>query len=169
MLGGLAGALATISPLGSIHIYLTFFFFAPLMHVSGGDIFTTNATLAGAVELAGSICGGLLRIDVAQILNSLKIGYSSVDASLDNVPPFIGSIVTTVTTQLSTLMKADLINTIEPVLRPIIQQQLAEAATFAPVHVIPANLGLVRNDFSRRFQGLVNGTSQILGLSEESP
>jgi hypothetical protein len=118
--------------------------------------------MAGAVELSGDISGGSININFAKVLDSLQVSYSSVEASVDDVSPFIGSIVTAVTTQLSTLMKSELVTTVEPAIRTTIEEQLAQASTFAPAKVIPINLGFMRNSASRRIQSLANGTSHFL-------
>ncbi|CAB9519453.1 expressed unknown protein [Seminavis robusta] len=130
----------------------------------GGNIVTNNPYIGGTIDLAGEVCGAALNINFAQVIDSLTISYSSVEASLDNIPPFLGDVVTTATRELSILLQNELINQVEPAIRPVIEEQLVSAQFFSPTRVIPIQMGFLRNGMIQGMQSLVNETASFLGF-----
>jgi hypothetical protein len=133
-----------------------------------GGVRTNQPSLGGMVDLAGSICGTALDINFAQILESLQVNYTSVEGYLDNVPFGFNAFVQDATSYLSILMKDELVATVEPTLRPVIEEQMKTGRMlFSPTKLVPINAGFVRNDVNRRVRSFVSTTATALGFRGE--
>ena len=113
--------------------------------------------------MAGSLCGSLLTIDTASIIDTLQVGFSAITVDLTGVPSVFSSVVSDATTQLSSSFEPLLTSVVEPAVRPVVEQQLSDASTFAPVQLIPIQAQLVRNSIQSAFQGLVGTRIQLFG------
>ena len=138
---------------------------------SDGDIITNQPFLLGAIDLAGIITNGLVDIDVADIFESLAWDYTSVEARLDNVPAALQTTVSDVTTQMSSIFKTELVSTVEPTLRPIIEEQMKEqtgqastASVSTRANVMWINAGFVRNKAQRNIANFAQSTRQFMGI-----
>ena len=128
----------------------------------GGTLTTAEPFLGGAVELAGSICNGRLSIDVASILDSLDVGYKAVTAQLDDAPAIVNAFLGPASERMSVLLENDLVTTVEPEMRPIIEEQLeSQGDLFAPAKIFPIHAKLVRNAAVRRASKLYSETLQF--------
>jgi len=115
-----------------------------------------------------SLCAGTLDINYAEILESLAFQYSAVTAELNDVPLEFAAFVSVVTTQLSADLKEQLICVVEPAARPVIEEQIAEAETFAPAKLIPSQAKMMRNNAPEAVQGFVNAGAQFFGFGGEN-
>lgn len=133
----------------------------------GGDIVTLDASLAGLVDLAGDLCGGVISINSAQILDTLDVGWTSVTADLTGVPITFAAYVSEVTTLLSSTFQTQLKDFVEPIVRPVIQEQLDGATAFAPAIALPAQATVIRNQANERVQNFFDAGAQFLGWGND--
>ena len=125
----------------------------------GGTLTTAEPFLGGAVELAGSICNGRLSIDVASIVNNLDVIYSAVTAQLNDAPTIVNAFLGPASERMSVLLENDLVTTVEPEMRPIIEAQLeTQGDLFAPAKIFPIHAKLVRNAAVRRVSKIYSDT-----------
>ena len=121
--------------------------------------------MSGAVELAGSLCNGSFNIDESSILESLEITFSSITAQLSNVPDSVNAFLGPVSERMSVLLQDTLVATVEPTVRPIIENQIKdEGQTFAPAKIFPTHAALVRNAARRGIRNMYNNTLQFIGF-----
>ena len=131
---------------------------------SGGTLVTAEPFMGGAVELAGRLCAGTLSIDKASILENLSVGYSGITAQLTGAASIVNPFLEPASERLSVLLENDLIATVEPTVRPVIEAQLEDRTLFAPAKLLPIQARLVRNAAVRRIENFYTATAQFLGL-----
>lgn len=117
------------------------------------------------MDLAGTLCGGsVLRINSANILDTLAVGFSAVTVDLTGVSSVFAGVVSDATTQLSTSFEPLLTTVMEPAVRPVIEEQLRDGSTFAPTLLMPIQAEMARNNIQDAFQGLAGRGARLFGL-----
>lgn len=78
-------------------------------HLTGG-ILTFAPKMRGAVNISGALTGTKATIKVADIRNSLKMGYERIEGYIDDAPRSLNEAVRNITSELSILAKEQVLN-----------------------------------------------------------
>ncbi|CAB9510099.1 expressed unknown protein [Seminavis robusta] len=130
-----------------------------------GAMVAVAPTLEGRMDLAGRLCGaGTMAFQNASIPNPMDVGYDNIITSIDESPSWLPSfLLESLVGYFAEVYKQDLIDFVEPRMRPAIESSLVETAFSSPTDLIPMNLGFMRSSVE-------HGIERLFGLDgEEDP
>ena len=129
-----------------------------------GGVNTFRPIMRGAVNISGALMGTMATIDFADIAKALQVGYESIEVYVDDAPKELNTFIGNATSELSVLMKDELVRTVAPAVKPIVEETMKQSRQLSYSQYLSINSGFGRNEIKRQATKFYQSTATFLGF-----
>jgi len=130
----------------------------------GGGVNTFKPRMSGTVNISGALQGRTALIDFANIAESLTVDYDSIEAYMNDVPAEFNEFITNATREVSGAMKEELIDTVEPSIKPVVQESLLQSRSLSYGEYLSINSGFASNAVKRQAVSFYQSATSFFGF-----